>query len=154
MSRPPRRVRPAPEPLEARAAAAVIALTASASPAILRPISPRNQPHAVTLQHTLPVTIAGQVADTRGLPAVSFQVIDSYGRDQPAGTIPAQAVGDGRAIFSTRIGLSVLRDPHIPGGRRYVIVVTAADPDGARQALAVVTVPPAGFFHRPAPAGG
>ena len=42
----------------------MIGLTVAVSPEILRPISPSNQPHAVTLQHILPVTIAGEVTVT------------------------------------------------------------------------------------------
>ena len=134
--------------MESRTFLSVSGLSLSASPAILRPPSPANQPHAVTVQHVLPVTLAGEVTDLKGVPSLRYQVVDSFGRYQPSGSITVQPIGNGRAFYFTRIGLSDVRDPHTPGGRRYTVIVTAQDGDGSRQASAVVTVPPAGFFAR------
>src|SRR5947209_7284348 len=103
---------PQAERLDTRALPATLGLSVSVSPEILRPISPSNQPHAVTVQHILPVTIAGQLTGLQSPAAVRYRVIDQYGRDHPSGTIQAQPVGHGRAFYFTRIGLSDLRDPH------------------------------------------
>src|SRR4051812_11971142 len=106
---------PHAERLEPRDVPAALGVTVSVSPQILRPISPSNQPHAVAVQHVLPVTIAGEVtvSGPTDTPAVlRYRVVDQFGRDQPAGTIPAQPVGHGRAFYFTRIGLGDLRDPH------------------------------------------
>jgi hypothetical protein len=86
------------------------------------------------------------VTSDRGLPLLRYQVYDEFGQFQPSGSITIRPIEDGRASYGARFGLSDLRDLHNPGGRRYLIVVTARDQDGARQASTVVTVPPAGFF--------
>ena len=139
------RLLPATEALERRDMPTVTGLTLSASPELLRPINPRLQPRAVALQHILPVTLAGEVATNDGVPALRYQVIDSLGRDQPAGAITPQPIEPGRSFYSIRIGLD---DHRTPVGRQYTIVVTAEGTSGATEATTVVTVPPVGFFHR------
>jgi hypothetical protein len=134
-----------PERLEGRAVPALTSLSLTVSPELLRPINPRLQPHALTLQHQIPTTLAGEVTFTKELPVVSYQVIDSLGIYQPSGAITPQMVAPGRAIYNARIGLSDLRQ----GGaaRQYEVIVTASDSDGiARQVAAFVNVPPHGFF--------
>lgn len=150
----PRRLRrtfPDTEGLDGRILPSITALNLSASPVILSPISPRNQPHAVTLQHILPVTIAGMVTSDGGVPVLRYQVYDEYGRDQPGGSLTTQPIEGGRAMYSLRIGLSAQRDPHFPAGRRYVVVVTAQDQGASRQASTNVTVPRVGFFIHTSP---
>jgi hypothetical protein len=153
--RRPRRTIPSAEAIERRLVLSVTGLTASASPAILRPINPNNQPHAVTLQHILRVTVAGQVSVDQGTPALSYQVVDQYGRFQPSGQVMSLVpAGPGEYFYTVQFGLSILRDPHIPGGRNYAVIIKAQDGSSVRFAVAGVTVPPVGFFtQRPARAG-
>jgi hypothetical protein len=137
------------ESLERRDTPSVTSLTLSASPQILRPINPRLQPRAVALQHVVPVTLAGEVTTTGDVAALRYQVIDSYGLDQPGGPIVPQPLEPGRAFYSIRIGLADHRIPHNPRERQYTVVVTADDTNGSTEASVVVTVPPVGFYHRP-----
>ena len=65
---------------------AIVGLSATASPVVLRQINPMNQPHAVQVAVIRPVTLAGSVTVTgQDVPVVSFRVVDEYGRDQPNG---------------------------------------------------------------------
>ncbi len=140
-------VRPSAESLEPRCVPTGPGLTLSVSPQILRPIDPSNQPHAVSVQHVLPVTLAGEVAGAgKDAPVVRYQVIDSDGRFEPKGSAHVMPVRAGRYVYFTRIGLSDHRDPRFPGVRRYEVIVTARDAAGSARAAAIVTVPPAGFF--------
>ncbi len=152
MSKPSPRFAPGTEPLESRCVPTALAVTLSASPNILRPILPSNQPHAVGVQHVLPVTLAGEIAGpVSGNLIVRYQVVDQYGQDEPIGTIThVMPVKGGRFFYFTRIGLSDHRDPHIPGGRQYQVIVTAETVNGSGTATASVTVPPVGFFAKAA----
>lgn len=147
MLKTPTRYSPTAETLEPRCVPSGLGMTLSVSPQVLRPINPSNQPHAVSVQHVLPVTLAGEVtgAGTDDL-IVRYQVIDQYGQFEPTGLAHAMPVGPGRFFYFTRIGLSDHRDPRLPGARRYEIVVTAQNVEGSAHAASFVTVPPAGFF--------
>jgi hypothetical protein len=141
-----RHARPGAEPLEGRDLPSIVGLAFSASPRELRPINPRNQPHAVSTQHVIPVALTATLTDTTAVPTLTYQVIDQFGQYQPSGTLTPQAPAQpGLLTYSARIGLSVLR---APSGRTYTIVLTARDPSGTTQAEAVVSVPPVGFFQR------
>jgi hypothetical protein len=148
------KVRPQTEALEGRVVLTVTTLTVSASPIELRPINPQNQPHPVTLQHVIPVTISGLGTFTQGPVTVTYQVVDQFGRFMPSGTFAAPfqlqaggplAPGTLSFAYFKRIGLSILRQPF---GRQYTITVTAQDATGARSASTTVVVPPTGFFHQ------
>ena len=149
-----RKLQPHAEGLEARVVLSITGLTVSASPMELRPTNPRNQPHSITTQHVIPVTISGLGTFTSGPVKVSYQVFDEQGRYQPSGTFvprlqlqpagPAPA-GSLNFFYAKRIGLSIVRPPV---GRVYTIVVTAEDGTGASQVATNVIVPPVGFFHR------
>jgi hypothetical protein len=123
--------------LERRVLQTVVALTGNASPMILQPIDPMNQPHAVRVARTRPVTISGSVTENQAvLPSVRFQVVDEYGRDQPSGTlvlqpatIPPAPPQPGSYFYSARIGLNLARRPGDRDGRQYTIFVTALDPE-------------------------
>jgi hypothetical protein len=133
--------------LEGRSLLSVTGLTAEASPAILLHPTPRDQPHGVVNQRLVPVTIEGMVSTSGPTPpAVSYQVVDEYGRDQPHGTIAAQPTGLGAYLYTTRIGLQLRRNRLDPDGRQYTIFVTASDPTNALTASAVVTVPHSRFL--------
>jgi hypothetical protein len=126
-------------------------LTVSASPNLLTPIAPANQPRAVAARvRLLPVTVAGQVTDDQGTPSLTYQVIDSAGRNQPSGVAEVRPGGGGTTFFFARFGLSNARDEDSSVGRRYTVVVTARDGGSVLQGEAVVTVPPLGFFTRAA----
>ena len=62
----------------------------------------------------------------------------SFGIDQPHGTIALQAFAPGQYLFSTRIGLSLRRRLHGVDAHRYHIAVVASDPDNAQTASALV----------------
>jgi hypothetical protein len=150
MLKTPSRYAPTAETLEPRCVPSGLGVTLSVSPQILRPINPSNQPHAVAVQHVLPVTLAGEVTGAgagKAAPVVHYQVIDQYGQYQPSGTAQAMPIGSGRFFYFMRVGLSDHRDPRLPGARHYEVIVTAQDAAGSAQSTAVVTVPPAGFFH-------
>jgi hypothetical protein len=128
------------ETLEGRVLQTVMALSANASPAILRPINPENQPHAVQVAIIRPVTLAGHVTVPVGVkPVVSFRVIDEYGRDQPSGTFSDQFVNPqsdpGQFFFTKRIGLNLTRRPGDFNGRQYTVMITAQDPQSTQTIL-------------------
>jgi hypothetical protein len=126
-------------------------LTVSASPSLLTPIAPNNQPRAVAARvRLLPVTVAGGVTDDQGTPSLTYKVIDSDGRDQPSGVAEGRPGGGGTTFFFARFGLSNARAVDSSVGRRYTGVVTARDGGSVLQGEAVVTVPPLGFFTRAA----
>jgi hypothetical protein len=117
----------------------VSGLVAQASPLFLQHVSAVNQPHYYRSLKLAPVTIAGQVNDNRPTPPLlRFQVIDSFGIDQPHGTVSLQAFAPGQYLFSTRIGLSLRRHLGAVDSRHYQIVVVASDPDNAQTASALV----------------
>ncbi len=72
----------------------ILALTAEASPTILRPINPQNQPKGlITVRAIRPVTLAGYVVESGNItPTVSVRVVDEYGRNQPSKMLPAQLI--------------------------------------------------------------
>jgi hypothetical protein len=137
------------ERLEGRALCSVVNLTANISPMIIRPINPRNQPHAVQVSVFRPVTLAGYVTETSGaIPTVSFRVVDQNGRHMPSGTIVPQFVAattpgpPNLFFFSKRFGLNL---SHLPGevnGRHYTVYVTAQDPQSSSTIAIPVTTPP------------
>src|SRR6516165_906383 len=97
--REPRRLRSAPhrynppwladcESLERRAMLSITGVTVSISQNILTHFFPRNQPGRLAERSVIPVTIAGLVQESgKSTPSVQFQVIDSYGLDEPSGTL-------------------------------------------------------------------
>jgi hypothetical protein len=128
--------------LESRALATVSGLTAQTSLVFLQHQNPVNQPKFYRTLEIAPVTIAGMVNDNLPTPpSIHFQVIDQYGLDQPSGTITPQAYAPGKYLYSTRIGLSLR---HRPGGRKYLIVVTAQDATSSETATAPAVVVPKG----------
>src|SRR4051812_14078123 len=85
--------------LERRALQAIVALTANASPMILRRIDPMNQPHQVRNAVVRPITLAGYVGEDKNFtPVLSFRVVDEYGRDQPSGTPAPQPASPAKPI--------------------------------------------------------
>ncbi|MBV8266746.1 MAG: hypothetical protein JO252_10515 [Planctomycetaceae bacterium] len=154
-----RKPRASPEiaPLEGRAPLAILGLSAQASPALIRPINPMNQPKGlITVTSIRPITLSGYVAESgTATPTVTFRVVDQFGRDQPSGTLTPQLVTavnpatnlpipPATYFFNGRIGLSLA---HPPGGsRQYTLIVTAND--GAETVSTTLIVPPATFFHR------
>jgi hypothetical protein len=120
----------------------IVGLSAGASPATLRQINPRNQPHAVQVAVVRPVNLAGYVReDSNVVPSVSFRVVDEYGRDEPSGQLTAQPSQPGEYFFSTRIGLNRTRRPGDRDGRQYTVFITAQDPAGSRTVAVVITTP-------------
>src|SRR3954466_2639119 len=121
------------ERLELREMPAIVGLSASASPAILRQNNPMNQPHAVQVALIRPVTLAGAVTETgKDVPVISFRVVDEYGRDQPNGFLPPQPGNPGAYFFSTRFGLNRTHRPGDRDGRQYTVLVTAQDTQETR----------------------
>jgi hypothetical protein len=131
--------------LERRSLLSIVALTANASPTILRRINPMNQPHAVQVATVRPVTLSGNVTlapqGANVVPSLSFHVVDEYGRDQPSGTFEAQPVQPGTFFFSTRIGLDLTRRHGDRDGRQYTIFVTAVDPESTRTIVFTAMTP-------------
>jgi hypothetical protein len=137
------------ETLESRELPAIVGLSASASPEILRPINPMNQPHAVQVAKIRPVTLAGYVSEQGGAtPSVSFRVVDQFGRDQPSGTFRVQPVQPGLFFFHTRIGLSLARRAADPSGRHYTVIFTAQDSQNSKTIAVPVTTPPLPHNHK------
>jgi len=136
--------------LEPRALRSVVALVANASPAVLRPINPMNQPHAVRVARIRPVTLAGY-AGTDGdgdvAPALTFRVVDEYGHDQPSGTFSPQRAQPGVFFFDTRIGLSLRRRPGDRDGRQYTVLINAQDAQSSRTIVIPVSTPPVRSGH-------
>ncbi|HEV3122810.1 MAG TPA: hypothetical protein VGY53_12940 [Isosphaeraceae bacterium] len=127
----------------------VSALVAQASPLFLQHLSAVNQPHYYRSLKLAPVTIVGTVNDNRATPPlIQFQVVDSFGIDQPHGTIAPQPFAPGKYLFSTRIGLSLRRRLHGVDARQYKIVVVASDADNAQTASALVRLSAPLLNHR------
>jgi hypothetical protein len=153
--REPRRSRPAPhrydptllaecEGLEQRSLLSITSVTVDISQNILTHFFPRNQPGHLAERSVIPVTIAGNVQESgQSTPTAHFQVIDSYGLDQPSGTLSLQptTVVPGQFFYSARFGLSIRRLPRNPN-REYTIVVTAQDGQNALSATTVAIVSP------------
>jgi hypothetical protein len=119
-------------------------LTVEVSPAILTHVFPRDQPGHLAERAVVPVTIAGSLnEESTSRPTVRFQVIDSYGLDEPSGTILTQpkAPGPGPFFYNTRIGLSIRRHRNDPN-RDYTIVATAQDAQGTQTAETVAILYP------------
>lgn len=140
------------EGLEPRALLSVVELNAAASPMLLQPISPQNQPVSVKYSNFRPVTVAGSAADSQNVtPGLSFRVIDEYGRDEPAGRLLPQTVRPGVFFFQTRFELSMVVRPGDRNGRQYTIIVTAQDQDNTRTTAIEVTTPQPRIHVRPHP---
>jgi hypothetical protein len=141
---------PGGDALEDRTLRAVIGLTASASPVVLRPLNPLDQPHAVQVATVHPVTLSGYVVDDLNVtPVVTFQVIDEYGKIEPGGKLISQQVKPGVIFYSARFGLSMTSRPGDSDGRQYTIIVTARDAENTRTTAVSVKAPPASQLHRP-----
>jgi hypothetical protein len=138
------------EPLEHRNLLTIIGLTGNVSPAILRPINPRNQPHAVQVAVIRPVTLAGYVTQVGDdLPIVSFRVVDQHGHDQPNATLITQRAQPGTTYYSSRFGLSLRRRHGEHDGPRYTVIVTARDLQNSRTVSIPVPSLPIGPHHPP-----
>jgi hypothetical protein len=136
------------ERLEGRAVPAIVGLTGNASPAIIQPINPMNQPRAVVIDPFRSVTLAGYVLENGGAtPVVTFRVKDQLGRDMTSGTIPAQPAQPGLFLYDNRIGLNMTRHQFQPGGRHYTVFVTAQDPQGSLTIPIAVRTPPLRHGH-------
>jgi hypothetical protein len=137
-------------PLERRTLLSITSVTLDISPNILTHVFPRDQPGHLAERSVVPVTIAGYVAESgTSTPTVHFQVIDSYGLDEPSGTIKVQPAitvqplvpGSSQFFYTTRFGLSIRRFPKNPN-REYTIVATAQDAQNALSATTTAPVSP------------
>jgi hypothetical protein len=146
--RTPRRTRRGYEPsvverLEGRAVPAIVGLSGNASPMIIQPINPMNQPRGVVVNPFRSVTLAGFVAeDGAATPVVTFRVVDQLGRHMPGGTIAVQPAQPGLFLYDNRIGLNMTRHHNQPGGRHYTVFITARDPQGSLTIPIAVRTPP------------
>jgi hypothetical protein len=140
--------------LERRVLQSIANPSAAASPVILRQINPMNQPHAVQVSLIRPVTLTASVLESGTVaPAVSFRVVDEYGRDQPSGILTPQpamgitSTGPNMFFYAARIGLNRTRRPGDRNGRQYTIEFTFQDPQGRATLAVAVTTPPARGSH-------
>ncbi len=86
-------------------------------------------------------TISGSIGDAAAgvdPASVRFRVIDEYGLVQPAGSVTIAADGH----FSFVVSLEASRQGGDRDGRRYEIVVSAADTAGNAMSASIIVVVP------------
>jgi hypothetical protein len=88
---------------------------------------------------SVPVSVTGTIsAGTQTLTTSAYAVVDSYGQDQPNGSVTLNSDGS----YSFQIPLTSARNGTDQAGRTYTIIVTGTDKIGnVGSCSAVVTVP-------------